>query len=88
MANRVPVVQPRHGAFPELLEATGGGVLFEPGDANALAATLESLMGDPERREKLGHAGHEAVFRGFRDGDAAEHVLNVYRRYVENKVDR
>jgi len=30
MASGVPVVQPRHAAFPELLEATGGGLLCEP----------------------------------------------------------
>ena len=30
-ANGVPVVQPRHGAFPELTEATEGGRVVEPG---------------------------------------------------------
>ncbi|HXV77245.1 MAG TPA: glycosyltransferase family 4 protein, partial [Candidatus Polarisedimenticolaceae bacterium] len=41
MANHVPVVQPRHGAFPELLDATGGGLLVEPNDTDALADALE-----------------------------------------------
>ena len=27
MANGVPVVQPRRGAFPEIVERTGGGLL-------------------------------------------------------------
>ena len=38
MANGVPVVVPRHGSFPEMLEETGGGLLVEPGSAEALAA--------------------------------------------------
>ena len=34
LANGVPVVQPRHGSFPELIEATGGGLLVSPNDAD------------------------------------------------------
>ena len=30
MATGVPVVQPRRGAFPEIVETTGGGLLVEP----------------------------------------------------------
>ncbi len=52
-ASGVPVVQPDHGAFPELIAATEGGVLCKPDDANALADALESLLGDDELREKM-----------------------------------
>jgi glycosyltransferase involved in cell wall biosynthesis len=34
LAAGVPVVQPRTAAFPELLEATGGGLLCDPGSRN------------------------------------------------------
>src|ERR1017187_3339313 len=40
MAGGVPVVQPRRGAFPEILEATGGGLLVEPDNPASLAARL------------------------------------------------
>ena len=50
MANGVPVVQPRHGAFPEMVERTGGGVLFEPGDPDALAEGILSLFRDRSAR--------------------------------------
>ena len=43
LANGVPVVQPRHGSFPELIEATGGGLLVPPGDAHALASALRQF---------------------------------------------
>jgi glycosyltransferase involved in cell wall biosynthesis len=52
-ASGVPVVQPDHGAFPELIAATEGGVLCKPDDAKALADALESLLGDDELREKM-----------------------------------
>jgi glycosyltransferase involved in cell wall biosynthesis len=86
LANGVPVVQPRHGAFPELIEATGGGLLVEPGDAEGLAQALERLLRQPELRRELGRRGRVAVHRSFRDQATAAQVLNVYRDCVENEA--
>lgn len=65
MAAGVPVVQPRHGAFPELVERTGGGVLVNAGDAAALANELASLVVDGERRRELGRRAAEGVRRHY-----------------------
>src|SRR5205085_8592985 len=46
MAAGVPVVQPRHGAFPELVAATGGGMICDP-TAEGLAHSIEQLLHDP-----------------------------------------
>ena len=54
LACGTPVVQPRHGAFPEMLERTGGGLLVEPGDAAELATVIERLMDDTKTREQAG----------------------------------
>ena len=43
MASAVPVVQPRHAAFPELIEATGGGLICDP-TPPALAEGIEQLL--------------------------------------------
>jgi hypothetical protein len=61
MANGVPVVQPRRGAFPEILERTGGGILVEPDNAESLAEGLLSLWKDPARRAELGSRGARGV---------------------------
>lgn len=61
LANGVPVVQPRHGSFPELVEATQGGILVEPGNSEELAGALERLLLDREGRIALGRAGQQAV---------------------------
>ena len=61
----VPVVQPRHGAFPEVLAATGGGRLCEPNQPAALAAALDELLEDPARARRLGAAGRQAVREKF-----------------------
>lgn len=79
LANGVPVVQPQHGAFPELLDRTGGGILVEPGSPAALAAALEDLRRDPERRRKLGAQGKESVHGRWGDGPMAEKTLALYQ---------
>lgn len=78
MANGVPVVQPAHGSFPEIIERTGGGVLFAPGSAEELAAVLETLMRDPARRRALGDRGREAVARLYSDEVMARETVAVY----------
>jgi glycosyltransferase involved in cell wall biosynthesis len=65
LAAGVPVVQPRHAAFPELIEATGGGLLCEPGDPRSLADAVEGLLLHPERARAFGQHGRDAVRREF-----------------------
>ncbi|MHA3770982.1 glycosyltransferase family 4 protein [Verrucomicrobiota bacterium sgz303538] len=73
----IPVVQPRHAAFPELLEATGGGVLFEPGNPRALADAWETLLADPERAREFGQRGRAAVEQEFSLMRMAERFLEL-----------
>ncbi len=61
MAAGVPVVQPAAAAFPELIEATGGGVLCRPNDPAALADAIEELLSDRVKAAALGRAGARAV---------------------------
>jgi glycosyltransferase involved in cell wall biosynthesis len=77
LAAGVPVVLPRHGCFPEWVEATGGGLLCEPGDAASLAAAFGRLRDDPALRERLGAAGRRVVRERFTIEHMADSVLGV-----------
>jgi glycosyltransferase involved in cell wall biosynthesis len=79
LAAGVPVVQPRVAAFPELVEATGGGVLCAPGDARALAEAIEELLLNPARARALGEAGRRAVFERFSAGAMAQATVETLR---------
>jgi len=83
-ANGVPVVQPRHGSFPELIEATGGGLLVNPEDPADLARGLREILQDGAKRQKLGRQGLEAVRQRFTADMMARNTLEVYRQYVRN----
>jgi glycosyltransferase involved in cell wall biosynthesis len=78
LAAGVPVVQPSHAAFPELLESTGGGILYDTEDPNALTVALESLLIDPIRARELGERGRRAVQEGFSVDRMAEGVSKVF----------
>jgi glycosyltransferase involved in cell wall biosynthesis len=78
LASGVPVVQPRHAAFPELIEATGGGVLCEPGNVNSLADTVEQLLLSPEKARQLGEAGRRAVQEKFSAEAMAREMLRAF----------
>jgi glycosyltransferase involved in cell wall biosynthesis len=78
MAAGVPVVQPRAASFPEIVEATGGGVLCEPSDAKLLADAIESLLLEPERARAMGEAGRDAVFQRFSIEAMTDEVMRAY----------
>ncbi|MCH7826236.1 MAG: glycosyltransferase family 4 protein [Acidobacteria bacterium] len=87
LANGIPVVQPAHGSFPEMIAATGGGLLFEPGSIDSLTDKLEQLMREPRTRHQLGSRGAAAVHAHFSDADMAEATLGVYRQWVQEPGD-
>jgi glycosyltransferase involved in cell wall biosynthesis len=78
MASGVPVVQPRRGAFREILERTGGGVLVAADDPDALADGLLALWQDPARASALGAAGAAGVREHYNVGRMAEVAEAIY----------
>jgi glycosyltransferase involved in cell wall biosynthesis len=80
MANGVPVVQPRRGAYPEILEKTGGGILVEPDSVESLAEGIYSLWKDPARVADLGRRGAAGVREHYSAGRMATRALEVYAR--------
>lgn len=80
LAGGVPFVQPDCGVFPELLERTGGGLLFTPGSLDELTQGLEKIIRDGEYREVLGGRGRRAVLENFSAVKAAEDFAGVCRQ--------
>ena len=77
LANGVPVVQPGHGSFPELVEATRGGLIVPPGDSQALADALERLLLDPHARRELGRTGQQQVRQQYSTERMAAETLRL-----------
>ncbi len=82
MACGVPVVQPRRGAFTEVVERTGGGLLVEPDDAGALAAGLIRLKQDSALAAELSGNAFRNVRRHYALGQMADRALEVYEELL------
>jgi len=78
MAAGVPVVQPRRGAFTEIVEKTGGGLLVRPDDSAALADGLYSLWQDAALRDRIGRQGFDGVREHYSVQRSADRLLAAY----------
>jgi glycosyltransferase involved in cell wall biosynthesis len=88
LANGLPVVLPARGAFPEIINRTGGGVLVPPGDTAALAHALHTLIVDRDRARRLGREGSEGVRHHYNAADMARRTLDVYTSVVSPNPSR
>ena len=74
----VPVVQPRRGAFPEVVERTGGGLIVPPGDPAALADALLDLSRDRDQLERLGRRAYDGVREHYSIQKSVDRLLAAY----------
>jgi glycosyltransferase involved in cell wall biosynthesis len=78
LASGVPIVQPALGAFPEVIEATGGGVLYRPNEPSALAEALDKVLGNPQSLQNMAEAGRKAVEEKFDCVKLTGKLLDIY----------
>lgn len=79
MACGVPVVQPRRGGFTEVVEKTGGGLLVEPDNVDALVEGIARIFSEPELGEALGKSGFNKVREHYNVSLMADRALEVYQ---------
>jgi glycosyltransferase involved in cell wall biosynthesis len=80
MAAGVPVVEPDHGAFPEIIRKTGGGILVEPENPRSLADGLLKVLRDRELRDALGLRAHSGVREHYRVEAMAAKTAEIFAR--------
>jgi glycosyltransferase involved in cell wall biosynthesis len=78
MASGVPVVQPRRGAFTEIVERTGGGLLVDPDDPESLATGMETLYRDRPLGETLGQRAFDGVRAHYTVQQSADRLIAIY----------
>ncbi|HPS12527.1 MAG TPA: glycosyltransferase family 4 protein [Prolixibacteraceae bacterium] len=78
MASGIPVVQPALGAFPEIINLTGGGVTYDPNTPESLANTLKDLLDHPSVIEKLSLEARESAETNFDINKLAKKMVEVY----------
>ena len=83
MAAGVPVIQPPHAAFPEIIEATGGGVMTAGLSKDDLAESIGSLLEDKTRLKHTADAAVQSVNQSHQSIHMAKRVLEVYQSVLD-----
>jgi glycosyltransferase involved in cell wall biosynthesis len=76
MAAGTPVVLPNSGAFPEIVEDTNGGIIYEDNSPEALAQAIEKLLLDINGLNEMGGAGCEAVLHKYSNEHLAHSLID------------
>lgn len=86
MSANVPAIAPSHGAFPELISDGVDGVLFAPGDVDALSRLFKDVESEPERWAALGQKARLTYEQRFQPESNVEHLEAIYRFAIEHPV--
>ena len=82
LASGVPLVQPDLGAFPEIIHATGGGIVYHPNTSESLAHALSGLLSDPDRLEQMSRQGRKSVEDHFDCRRLTGKMVEVYEKVI------
>jgi len=85
MACGTPVVQPDHGAFPELIQSTGGGLLCASENSEDLSKKISSLLDDDPRRLELGDSGKQSVLTQRGSATMAADTARVFQQLLNSE---
>ena len=72
-----PVVLPDSGAFPEIIESTKGGRLYDSSISGKLTETLDDILSDPQSAREIGIHAHEAVLEQYANEKLAKRLVDT-----------
>lgn len=84
LACGTPFVASNVGGIPDIASESGGGLIVEPGNASALGAAIESLLGDSSDWRRRSNLGREWVNRTCN----VERVLSLWTDAYASIADR
>lgn len=81
MASALPVVASAVGGIPDAIESGEQGILTVPGDVESLTNALETLLNDPDLRQRMGNAGRDKFLQMFSVDVVIPQLEQIYSRY-------
>ncbi len=88
LASGIPLIQPTLGAFPEIIEKTGGGVTYIPNDSETLAEKWAEMILKPKLLKEMGEKGKTVVLEQFNNKVLTEKMINIYKKLVFGEEGR
>ncbi|MDZ7604188.1 MAG: glycosyltransferase family 4 protein [Cyclobacteriaceae bacterium] len=86
MASGVPVVQPALGAFPEIIQKSGGGVVYKSNTPALLAEAWANVLADKAALKRLSVAARSGVESHFNIHKKSSELVKLYSSIVQNQI--
>ncbi len=86
MSSGRPVVTSRVGGMSEIITHGETGLLVTPGDSEALARAIETILGDADLRKKLGRNARNLVMAKYNWKSVLRALDTVYREACEERL--
>ncbi|HEX6943370.1 MAG TPA: glycosyltransferase family 4 protein [Gemmatimonadaceae bacterium] len=81
-----PVIARRLGPFPEIVERSGGGELFQT--TEELVSAMQRLQSDPAHRARLARAGYRGYVERWSESAVVPQYLDIVRRAAARRNKR
>ncbi|MFT5470413.1 MAG: glycosyltransferase involved in cell wall biosynthesis [Verrucomicrobiales bacterium] len=81
LAAGLPVVQPKHGAFVEMLGENPAAVLVQPGEPQALANAWSELLANEFKRLEMGKSGRNLSAEKLNAAEMARRTAETYQKF-------
>ncbi len=78
LAAGIPVVQPALGAFPEIIEQSGGGIVYPVNEPEQLAKALIKLLSDEDLSSSLSNNARKSANQLFNIHEQAKKMIALY----------
>lgn len=85
MASGIPMVQPALGAFPEVINTGGGGIVYSPNGPEKLADALASLILNDEKLRELSVNSLAGVKNHFDIHTQAKKMVVIYENTKQSE---
>jgi glycosyltransferase involved in cell wall biosynthesis len=84
-ASGVPVVEPRAGAFPEIVEQSEGGILTDTASPADIARAMAELLGDGKRARRLGENGRRTAHSVYTTARMAKSMAEAFHQALSRR---
>lgn len=84
MISRKPVLAPRIGGIPEIVEDGVTGLLYTPGNSTELAEKINFLWQHPDICHHMGEAGQRKARREYSSTTYYQRLMQAYEKAIES----
>jgi glycosyltransferase involved in cell wall biosynthesis len=85
MAAGIPIVQPDLGAFPEIIEKSGGGMVFTGNDPEHLTNALVKIFSNQEQLTHMSQKARESVEKQFNIHALSKEMTDIYHQVINKR---